>query len=110
MGRADEAAPLLARAVESLTEQKQFTSAAVAAGNLGMALRKLGDYEGALKSSERALAIFRAGGNRVAEARELLLRANTYSLLKDWKKARDCHAASLKLADAIGNTGDHGPR
>ena len=99
----DKAAPLLEEVLRSFIDQKKFSSAAVAAGNLGAVLRKLGDHHGALTHSEFALTIFRVSGNRVGEARELLLQGNTYKTLKNFEKAKECYAASLKIADDLGN-------
>jgi CHAT domain-containing protein len=76
--------------------------------NIGVTYRVLGDTESALQWFERALFLYRNGGNRQQEARMLSNLSDVYLALGENLKAAESLQSALELARQVGDRSTEG--
>ncbi|XP_073229595.1 uncharacterized protein [Porites lutea] len=71
--------------------------------NLGIALRKLGDFQKTIEYHERHLKISKEVGDRAGEGKAYGNLGNAYDSLGDFQKAIEYHQRDLKISKEVGD-------
>jgi tetratricopeptide (TPR) repeat protein/DNA-binding XRE family transcriptional regulator len=95
--------PQQERALVAAQRRNDLPAQACFLGNLGGALRLLGDLRGAFSAYQRWLTYARAAGDRHEEQRALDQLGHAYADLGQPDKALECHEQALALAREIGD-------
>jgi len=94
------ALPYLEKALELEAGAGEPEIHATTLADLGIAYRRLGEFERALVADRQSLELFRASGNRRYEANAWVNLGSAYLRLRQPQRAAECFANALRLARA----------